>query len=598
MSSIFNDDEISGKAYDARLMQRLLRYGSPYKFLLLGGVLLLLVVSGLELVGPLLTKRAVDAYLPEGNLGGLLHLILLYGLVLFGLFFFRFLQIYLTNWVGQRIMFDMRLQIFDKLAQLPISYFDRNPVGRIMTRISSDVEVLNQMFTQGVVAIFGDVFTLLGIIVAMLILNWRLALVTFAVLPILFWVAFLFKIKVRDAFREMRQRLARVNSYLQENLTGMRIVQLFRREKRNLEEFRDLNRGLMQSHLKTIFYFAVFFPAVELISAVAIALILWTGGEMILGGAGVLTLGGLIAFIQYAERFYMPVRDLAEKYNILQSAMASSERLFQLLDEKPKIKDPLQPRKLGEARSTAIEFRNVSFAYNESEWVLRHASFRVEAGQTVAIVGHTGAGKTTLVNLLTRFYEAQEGQILLDGVDIREITQRELRQRLGVVQQEVFIFARSVEDNIRLGSAIPSAKVVEAARAVSADRFIEKLPAGYQEKLEERGATLSAGERQLLAFARALAHDAPILILDEATSAVDTETEQLIQRAIARLLQGRTALVIAHRLSTIQRADVIIVLHDGEVREVGTHQELLRQRGIYYRLYQLQYQNQVTQKSA
>lgn len=595
MSTPFDDDEITGKAYDARLMRRLLGYGKPYAWLLTAGVVLLLAVSGLELVGPLLTKKAVDVYIPAKNLSGLLHLIILYALVLVGLFFFRFLQIYLTNWVGQKIMFDMRMQIFDKLAQLSMSYFDRNPVGRIMTRITSDVEVLNQMFTQGVVAIFGDVFTLLGIVVAMLILDWKLALLTFAVLPFLFYSAFLFKIKVRDSFREMRKWLARVNSYLQENIIGMRIVQLFRRERKNLEQFQELNRGLRDAHLKTILYFAVFYPTVELISSVAIALILWSGGGMIL--RGVLTLGGLIAFLQYAERFYMPVRDLAEKYNILQSAMASSERLFQLLDEDPAIKDPVAPKVLN-AQPHSIEFSHVSFAYGGREWVLKNVSFTIQPGQTVAIVGYTGAGKTTLINLLSRFYEVQEGQITIDGVDIRDIKQGDLRRMLGVVQQDVFIFARTVEENILLGSLLSSEKATLAATAVGADRFIEKLPNKYQERLEERGATLSSGERQLLAFARALAHDPPILILDEATSAVDTETEQLIQQAIARLLERRTAIVIAHRLSTIQRADRIIVLHDGEVRETGTHQELLDKKGIYYRLYQLQYQNSTLAKSA
>jgi ATP-binding cassette subfamily B protein len=595
MAEQHEEDEISGRAYDARLMKRLLRFGKPYKLQLLAGVLLLLGLSGLELIGPILTKEAVDKYIPAKDIPGLLRILVFYGLVLTGLFAGRFVQIYITNWVGQKIMFDIRSQIFDKLARLSISYFDRNPVGRIMTRISSDVEVINQMFTQGVVAIFGDIFMLIGIIVAMLILNWKLALITFIVLPFLFWVAFLFKVKVRDAFREMRRCLARVNSYLQENIVGMRIVQLFRREKVNLEQFQDLNRGLMESHLKTVLYFSLFYPAVELLSSVAIALILWSGGGMILKGA--LTLGALIAFLQYAERFYMPVRDLAEKYNILQSSMASSERLFQLLDEEILVQDPAVPQKLA-AELESVEFRNVSFAYAGREWVLKNVSFRVNAGETVAIVGYTGAGKTTLINLLTRFYDVQEGQILINGRDIREVPQCDLRRQMAVVQQDVFIFARTVEENIRLGTAIPRERVVQAAQAVSAGRFIERLPGGYDEKLEERGATLSAGERQLLSFARALVHDPPILILDEATSSVDTETEQLIQIAIARLLEGRTAIVIAHRLSTIQRADRIIVLHDGQVRETGTHQELLRQRGLYYKLYQLQSENHAVPKSA
>ncbi len=588
MINPFEEDEITGKAYDARLMKRLLTYGLPYKLQLIGGVLLLFIVSGLELIGPLLTKYAVDVYIPDGDISGLLWILVLYLWVLVGMLIGRFFQIYLTNWVGQKVMFDIRSQLFDKLSRLSIAFFDRNPVGRIMTRISSDVEVLNQMFTQGVVAVFGDIFILLGIMIVMLVLNWKLALVTFAVLPLLFWIAFWFKTKVRDAFREMRKRLAIVNAYLQENIVGMRIIQLFRREKLNLERFKDINADLLDAHLRTIFYFAVFFPGVELISAVAIALILWTGGGMILREA--LTLGSLIAFILYAERFYRPVRDLAEKYNILQNAMASSERLFKLLDENVEIEDSAEPQEL-DARQNAIEFRNVSFAYSERDWVLKDVSFRVEPGQTVAVVGYTGAGKTTLVNLLSRFYDVQIGKILVGGVDIRDVKQCDLRKRLGVVQQDVFIFARSIVENIRLGDDNGDEKAVEAAKAVSADAFIDKLPDTYNTVVEERGATLSVGERQLLAFARALAQDPPVLILDEATSAIDTETERLIQRAIGRLLQGRTAIVIAHRLSTIQRADKIIVLHEGKIKETGTHQELLKHRGLYYHLYRLQYEN-------
>jgi ATP-binding cassette, subfamily B, multidrug efflux pump len=589
MSTPFEEEEITGKAYDARLMRRLLVFGKPYWRYLVAGVVLLLLTSVLEIAGPLLTKEAVDVYIPAKDLSGLGWILFIYICVLAGMFGASFLQIYLTSWVGQKIMFDLRAALLNKLSSLSVSFFDRNPVGRIMTRTSSDVEVINQMFTQGVVAIFGDIFILIGIIIAMLALNWKLALVTFSVLPVLFYIAFWFKTRVRDSFREMRKRLSTVNSFLQENIVGMRIVQLFRREDRNLAKFKELNRGLMDSHIKTIFYFAVFFPGVELISAVATALILWTGGGMILHNA--LTLGSLIAFILYAERFYRPVRDLAEKYNILQSAMASAERLFRLLDEEPVVKDIAAPHRLP-AKADSVEFRDVSFAYNADEWVLRNVSFKVEPGQTVAIVGHTGAGKSTLINLLTRFYDVREGQILLGGEDVRNVQQCDLRRKMAVVQQDVFIFARSVEENIRLGNDIPSERVIEAAQAVNAHRFIEKLPQGYQTRLEERGATLSAGERQLLAFARALVHDPPILILDEATSSVDTESEILIQEAIARLLKERTAIVIAHRLSTIQRADRIIVLHDGMVRESGTHQQLLKLKGLYYKLYRLQYNQQ------
>ncbi|MBU1652568.1 ABC transporter ATP-binding protein/permease, partial [bacterium] len=486
----FDEDEITGKAYDARLMKRLLTYGFPYKFQLISSIVLLLVISGLELIGPLLTKWAIDVHIANKDIPGLMQVLILYVLVLFGLFFGRFYQIYLTNWVGQRIMFDIRKELFGKLGHLSISYFDRNPVGRIMTRISSDVEVLNQMFTQGVVAVFGDIFIIIGIVIAMLVLNWKLALVTFAVLPILFWVAFWFKLKVRTAFREMRRRLAVVNSYLQENIIGMRIIQLFRREEINYQQFKDHNASLLDSHLKTIFYFAVFFPGVELISAVAIALILWTGGGMILKGA--LTLGSLVAFILYAERFYRPVRDLAEKYNILQSAMASSERLFKVLDTEPEVLDKPTTIKL-DGPVEVIEFKDVSFAYKGGEWVLKNVNFKVNRGQTVAIVGYTGSGKTTLINLLSRFYDVQEGQILLNGTDIRDLQQCDLRHQIAVVQQDVFLFARPVTENIRLQSEIPDERMMQAAQAVSADRFIEKLPEKYDTRLEERGATLSSG---------------------------------------------------------------------------------------------------------
>ncbi|MFQ5632476.1 MAG: ABC transporter ATP-binding protein, partial [bacterium] len=490
---------------------------------------------------------------------------------------------------------DLRRKIFSHLQHLPLSFFNRNPVGKIMTRVTTDVEALNQLFTSGMVAIFGDILMLFGIIGIMLYMNWKLTLVTMAVLPFLFAVTIAFKVKVRSAFRTIRAKIAKINAYLQENISGMTVVQLFNREAKNYDEFDYLNRDHLDAFLKTIFYFAIFYPLVNILGALSTALVIWYGGLKIL--AGELTFGALVAFIQYAIMFYRPISDLSEKFNILQAAMAASERIFGILDEKPEVgyasEKPVMDL-LEEPRSETLQgkiaFSNVWFAYKDEDWVLKDVSFTIAPGEKIAIVGATGAGKTTIINLLGRFYNIQRGNIQFDGNDIRDYDLQTLRRNIGIVLQDVFMFAGSVADNIRLGNNnISDEKIRQAAKDVNALSFIEKLPNGFDENLIERGATLSVGQRQLLAFARALAFDPAILILDEATSNIDTETEMLIQSALARLMENRTSIIIAHRLSTIQHVDRIIVMHHGEIREVGTHQELLVSGGIYSRLHELQF---------
>ncbi len=583
----FRHEEVLGKAYDARLMRRLLRYLWPYRWVALGAVGLLLFLSLLQLAGPYLAKVAIDNYISRGNVRGLTLISAVFALVLVLQLAARVVQTYVIQWLGQSIMRDLRLEIFGHLQRLPLSFFDRNPVGRLMTRVTTDVENLNEMLSSGVVAIFGDIFMLIGIVAAMLYIHWKLALVTFTVLPFLTVATFVFRRKVREAYRDIRVRIARINAYLQENISGMAVVQLFRREQKNFEQFRKLNYDHLEAFLRTIFYHAVFFPVVELLSASAIALILWYGGLRVLSGA--LTIGVLVAFVQYAQRFFRPISDLAEKYNVMQSAMASSERIFKLLDE-PQERDYLgEPVHLNDCRGE-IEFRDVWFAYNGEDWVLRGVSFHVAPGERVALVGATGSGKTSIISLLTRLYEPQQGQILLDGVDIRRIPLAELRRQIGLVPQDVFLFSGSVDENIRLGNRDISLEVMrQVAKALHVDEFVERLPKGYSEEVRERGSRLSVGQRQLLAFARALAYNPRIVVLDEATSSVDSETERTVQQAVEKLLAGRTALIVAHRLSTIQNADRILVVHKGQIRESGTHAELLARRGIYYRLYQLQY---------
>jgi ATP-binding cassette subfamily B protein len=604
----FEEEDEKAKVYDSELMRRLLKYLSPYKLQIAVALILIIAAAVVTLAGPYLTKITIDDYIRPRNLKGLELIILFYILALVMEAALNYAKRYITEMIGQNVMYDMRMQIFNHLQRLHVGFFDRNPVGRLMTRVMGDVSVLNDLFTSGVIEVFGDLFSLLSIMIMMLSLNWKLALVTYTVIPLIFIATFIFQIKVRRAYREGRRQLARVNAFLEENLVGMTTVQAFCHEKRSFDKFDERNESYLNTNLRSVLYHSMFFPTVEVIGAVATALIIWYGGGKIIqppsppllrGIQNTLTIGALVAFIQYSSRFFWPIRSLTEKYNILQSAMAASERIFGLLDTEPLIKNPEVPAKVDKIKGH-IEFKDVWFAYNNEDYVIKGISFEAKEGEKVAIVGATGAGKTSIINLLCRFYEVNKGQILIDGVDIRQMKLDKLHRSIGIVQQDVFLFSGTVEGNIRLGHKdISSQKVVHAAQSVHADYFIKKLPDLYQSEVKERGSTFSVGQKQLIAFARALAYDPEILVLDEATSSVDTETEMLIQDALKRLMYGRTSIIIAHRLSTIQNADKIIVMHRGRIREIGNHWELLKQRGIYYRLYQLQYKGQeVTSEAA
>jgi ATP-binding cassette subfamily B multidrug efflux pump len=588
-----DDDPLTPQTYDLRLLGRLLGYLRPHRAAVGAAFALIVAQAGVDLVGPYLTKVAIDRHIARGDAEGLAGVALLYLLALAAAFVVRFLQTYIMQMTGQRIMQDLRREIFAHLQRLHVGYFDRNPVGRLMTRVTTDVDAVNELFTAGVVTVFGDLFTLLGIMAVMIALDWRLALVTFAVIPLFFALTNWFRKGARQSFRETRKWVARINAFLQENLSGMSVVQLFRREERNRAAFAGVNRKHYDANMQAIFYYAVFYPAIELLAALATAIILIYGGGEVVGGT--LTLGALVAFIQYSERFWRPISDLSEKFNVLQAAMAASERIFGLLDAQALVASPERPVRPSDVAGR-VSFENVWFSYSgrdpEESWVLRDIDFTVEPGRSVALVGATGAGKTSIISLLLRFYDVQKGRVTLDGTDVRDFDLSRLRSSLALVLQDVHLFSGTITSNIRLGSDVPMERVRAAAEAVHAHRFIERLPMGYDTEVKERGATLSVGQKQLLSFARALAHDPRVLILDEATSSVDTETEQLIQHALRVLLRDRTAIVIAHRLSTVQNVDEILVLHKGRIRERGRHQELLARRGMYWRLYELQYKDQ------
>ena len=645
------EEEILGKAYDSRLMARLLKYLRPYRWQVAIALVSILLKSFADVLGPYLTKVAIDRYLaPKGTatgtssgiwswlsprpITGIEQIAAIYvGLLVFS-FLLEFLQTYFMQWTGQKVMFDLRRQIFRHLQRLHVAFFDKNPVGRLVTRVTTDVDALNEMFTSGVVSIFEDIFVLAGILGVMLCMNWKLALITFAVLPFIVIATKIFRDRVRDSYRRIRVAIARINSYLQEHVSGMVVLQLFNRERKAYKQFSEINRVHMEAYKDAILAYSLYYPAIDVLSSIAIACVIWFGGAGVMRNISVASvavsfnwktlvafrlvrgaaeLGVLVAFIQYALRFFRPIMDFSEKYNILQSAMAASERIFRLLDTPVQVISPAVTKSPeGPGR---IEFDHVWFAYREApeesgtesvetearvgttatapDWVLRDVTFAIEPGETVAIVGHTGAGKTTLISLLLRFYDVQKGAVRIDGVDVKEMDLVDLRSRFGVVLQDPFLFSGTIGGNIRLGTKrIQDADVEQAAEDVNLADFIRALPKGFDEEVRERGSTLSTGQKQLISFARALAHEPKILILDEATSSVDTETEFRVRDALNRMVEGRTSLIIAHRLSTVQRADKIIVMHKGQVREMGTHQQLLAQRGIYFKLYQLQYKDQ------
>jgi ATP-binding cassette subfamily B protein len=584
------EEDDLGKVYDRELMKRLIAYLKPYRREVVLIVFLMVGYSVSEALLPYLTQLGIDNHIEPRNLQGLETIVLYYVLVLVARFIFTYFEEYGMQMVGQKAMYDIRMSLFSHLQRLDVRFFDNNPVGRLMTRVMGDVEVLRELFTSGVITLFGNLLHIFGIMGAMLVFDWKLALITFTVLPIIFAGTFVYQVYSRRAFRDQRKYLAQINAFLNENIVGMTTMQLFAREPRSWLQFDERNKQYLGANLRSIFYFSLFSPMIEVSGSLALAVIIWYGGGQILQDA--MTIGVLFAFIQYSQRLFWPIRELSEKYTIFQNAMASSERIFDLMDTEPTIVNPTPAKEVG-VLNGEIEFRNVWFAYNAEDYVLRDVSFKVKAGEKVALVGHTGSGKTSIINLLCRFYDVNEGQVLIDGIDLREMELPDLRRAINIVQQNIFLFSGTIEKNINLDNPeISKEETIAAAKEVHLDSYVQKMPAGYETEVREGGAGLSVGQKQLVAFARALASDPNILILDEATSSVDTETELIIQDALNRLMANRTSIVIAHRLSTIQNADKIIVMHRGEIQEMGTHNELLQKRGVYYRLYQLQYKGQ------
>jgi ATP-binding cassette subfamily B protein len=590
----FHEEEAIGKTYDWQVTRRLLRYLKPYVGSLVPALILTLLLNMLGIMQPIFTKWAVDYHIipaqtDPSHIYGLQWLALGFLGVKLLQFLFSYFQEVLLNSVGQRVMYDLRSELYRKLQRQEVAYYDRNPVGRVMTRLTSDVDALNELFTSGIIDLLGDLVMIFAIIGIMSWMDWQLTLVTLVTVPLLMLATSWFRKGARRGYDLVRTKLARINAYLQEHFSGAQTVQIFNAEEKSLKQFHDINDDYRNANIQTIFYYAVFFPLVDFIGAIGVALIIWYGGWRVMGASGAMTIGALVAFIQYSQALFQPIRDISDKYNVLQAAVVASHRIFKTLDLPVTVTTPETPLKAGRAVGR-IEFENVWFAYRNDEWVLKDVSFTVEPGQSVALVGHTGSGKTTITNLLMRFYDVQKGRILLDGVDVRDWDLQALHENFAVVLQDVFLFSGTIESNIRLGrTEIRDERVEWAAQEVHAERFIKRLHDGYKTEVKERGAGLSVGQKQLISFARALAFDPALLILDEATSSIDTETEQLIQQAIERVMRHRTSLVVAHRLSTIQRADRIIVLHHGEIREQGSHQELLALRGLYWRLYKLQY---------
>ncbi len=583
------EDDILGKAYDHQLMKRMLGYVRPYWWAILVGVFLVFLSTGVFLAGPRLIGMAIDLGIKPKDSKALGRIALIYlVVVIMSRWVFVFISAYVLAYLGQKTMYDLRMQLFSHLQKMSLRFFDKNPVGRLVTRVSNDINVLSELVSVGLVTVFGDIFLLGGLILVMLRLNVRVSLNVFATAIVLVPITFYFQTKIRGAWREIRKKLARINAYINENVLGIRVTKLFNREDQNFDKFKDINQEHFQAAYDSVYYHALFVPIVTVLGAVAVGLVLYYGGGDVIQKQ--IELGALVAFISYTMHFFEPVRDLADKYHIFQAAMASAERVFGLLDTPEEIKNQATPVKLKDIKG-ALEFDNVSFAYDDKNYVLKNISFKVAPGEHIALVGITGGGKSTIISLLSRFYEVKQGRILLDGVDIRELAKQDLRRSLGIVLQDVFLFSGNIMQNIRLGKKdIPLNRIEEVSRYVNAHTFIDHLPNGYFSRVEERGVTLSAGQRQLLSFARALVFDPKILILDEATSSVDLETERYIQDAIKKLIQGRTAVIIAHRLSTIQNVNRIFVIHQGEIKERGSHQELLKKKGLYYKLYQMQYQ--------